>query len=74
MREADLGLLESWAKWTAARRAGPVKPAAVEGSGVAAVLSTGVNHFVAAAGEGKDRCRNGSKNAWCFLDGGEATD
>ena len=74
MREADFDLLDGCAKWTAARRAGPVKPAAVEGSGVAAVLSTGVNHFVAAAGEGKERCRKGSKKAFCFLEGGEATE
>jgi len=76
VREAGLGLLDGLARGTAARRAGPVEPKewAVDGSGVAAALSTGVNHFVVAAVGGKDRGRKGPKQAPFFLVGGEATD
>jgi len=59
VREAGLGLLEGFARCTAVRRAGPVEPDewAVEGRGVTAARSTGVNHFVAAAVGGKDKWR-----------------
>ena len=63
VREAGLGLLDGLVRCTATQRAGPVEPDgwAVDGRGVAAARSTGVNQFVAAAVGGKDRWRKGSK-------------